>query len=84
MAFSFVPMWTHVDAPMENTDSKSPFPRIIFSSRSAKMVEWTGSQVVEIQAGDGAKLSALGNKEAHFYTDNGKIPVSNLAAVQAL
>jgi hypothetical protein len=32
----------------------------------------------------GAKLSSLGVTEAHFYTDNGKIPVSNLAAVQAL
>jgi hypothetical protein len=32
----------------------------------------------------GAKLSSLGVAEAHFYTDNGKIPVRNLAAVQAL
>jgi hypothetical protein len=32
----------------------------------------------------GAKLVAMGVQEAHFYTDNGKIPVANLAAIQAL
>jgi hypothetical protein len=28
----------------------------------------------------GAKLSSMGITEAHFYTDNGKIPVSNKSA----
>jgi hypothetical protein len=32
----------------------------------------------------GAQLAALGLSEAHFYTDNGKIPLTNLAAMQAL
>jgi hypothetical protein len=32
----------------------------------------------------GAKLTSLGLDEAHFYTDNGKIPVGNLAAIKAL
>jgi hypothetical protein len=32
----------------------------------------------------GAQLTSLGVAEGHFYTDNGKIPVSNLAALKAL
>jgi hypothetical protein len=32
----------------------------------------------------GTALAAMNVKEGHFYTDNGKIPVANLAAMQAL
>jgi hypothetical protein len=32
----------------------------------------------------GAALSAMGVREGHFYTDNGLIPVTNLAAMKAL
>ena len=32
----------------------------------------------------GAALAAMNVKEGHFYTDNGKIPVANLAAIKAL
>lgn len=32
----------------------------------------------------GAELAKLGVAEAHFYTDNGKIPVPVLAAIKAL
>jgi hypothetical protein len=32
----------------------------------------------------GAELTTMNIKEGHFYTDNGKIPVPNLAAMQAL
>jgi hypothetical protein len=32
----------------------------------------------------GATLAALNVTEGHFYTDNGKIPTSNLAAIRAL
>jgi hypothetical protein len=32
----------------------------------------------------GTELAALGVSEGHFYTDNGNIPVLNLAAMKAL
>jgi hypothetical protein len=32
----------------------------------------------------GNELAALKVNEGHFYTDNGKISVANLAAIQAL
>jgi hypothetical protein len=32
----------------------------------------------------GTRLQAMGVDEGHFYTDNGKIPVANLAAIKAL
>jgi hypothetical protein len=32
----------------------------------------------------GVQLAAMGVQEGHFYTDNGNIPVANLAAMQAL
>ena len=32
----------------------------------------------------GVELAKMNVREGHFYTDNGKIPVPNLAAIKAL
>ena len=32
----------------------------------------------------GARLTAMGVQEGHFYKDNGNVPIVNLAAMQAL
>jgi hypothetical protein len=42
------------------------------------------SEEIRAGLGEGAALAAMGVKEGHFYTDNGLIPVANLAAMKAL
>jgi len=86
--------WTNDAGEVENINGGNPQKAIDRGlnawkprSHGKPIVPMTGeADVVKPQeiADYGARLAALNVTEGHFYTDNGKIPETNLAAIRAL